>query len=131
MDITASPLLPPNSVEYNREDPEGSSLEMKPSPNRKKLCVDFAVAPLNVRWYALAVVGKSDDRVPPPTYTFPAPSSAMDDGASSFEPPKSVLNTSAEPDEFNFATNTSPVRITLSGPPTKISGCPPKPFKEV
>src|SRR3989441_11525898 len=69
---------------------------------------------------APGVVGKSLEFVYPATYASPAPSTAIANPRSLFEPPSNVEYTGAVPEGFNLTTNASQVRA----PPVDVRDAP-------
>ena len=81
---------------------------MKPSP--AMLGPKFGptvFAPRYVDWYALVVVGKSEDLVAPTTIAFPLLSTAIPAAKSFNWPPRYVAYNSWLPAGFSFATQAS------------------------
>src|ERR1017187_10534890 len=124
--MTASSPLPPRYVEYTSL-PVGSNLATKPSPVLITGWLLSLAAPPYVFWYGLSV-GKSLERVAPPTYTLPEPSRAMAVTTSSRAPPRYVEKTSAVPAAFSSATQPSP-QLTSVPQEVQRGGLPPRPLK--
>src|SRR2546426_10316732 len=91
--------VPQRNVESSGEFPGGFSFVTTPSI--PPLAKDVRNAP--------GVVGKSLEFVYPATYASPAPSTAIANPRSLFEPPRNVEYTGAVPEGFNFTTNASQV----------------------
>src|SRR2546427_10870035 len=102
--------VPPRKVEYGREFP--AALSLVTNPSMPLLAKDVRNAP--------AVVGKSLEFVYPATYASPAPSTAIANPRSLFEPPRNVEYTGTVPEGFNFTTNASQV----PAPPIEVRYAP-------
>src|SRR2546427_8885908 len=105
-----SPAVPRRRVEWSGASPGGFSFGTNPST--PPLAKDVRNAP--------GVVGKSLEFVYPATYASPAPSTAIANPRSLFEPPRNVEYTGAVPEGFNFTTNASQV----PAPPIEVRYAP-------
>ena len=94
-----SSAVPPRNVEYSRAFPAGFNFVTNPS--MPPLANEVRNAP--------GVVGKSLEFVYPATYASPAPSTAIANPRSLFEPPRNVEYTGAVPEGFSLTTNASQV----------------------
>src|SRR2546425_11799191 len=100
----------PRNGEYSREFPAAFSLVTNPS--MPPLAKDVRNGP--------GVVGKSLEFVYPATYASPAPSTAIANPRSLFEPPRNVEYTGAVPEGFNYTTTASQV----TAPPIDVRYAP-------
>ena len=94
-----SSTVPPRSVEYRRAFP--AAFNFVTNPSMPPLANEVSNAP--------GVVGKSLEFVYPATYASPAPSTAIANPRSLFEPPRNVEYTGAVPEGFSLTTNASQV----------------------
>src|SRR2546425_151061 len=106
-----SSAVPPRNVEYSREFPAVFNLVTNPSMP-PPLAKEVRNAP--------GVVGKSLEFVYPARYASPAPSTAIANPRSLFEPPRNVEYTGAVPEGFNLTTNASQV----PAPPIEVRYAP-------